>query len=327
MKKTVLVTGGAGYIGSHVVKALFERGYFPVVYDDLSSGHREAVLHGDLVVGSLKERQLLEDVFSHYRPLAVMHFAAFIVVPESVKDPLRYYQNNLAHSLGLLETMVSQKVKNFIFSSSAAVYGNPVQTPIPEDHPLAPINPYGASKFMMERIMSDLEAAGKDFCYVSLRYFNAAGADPQARIGEAHNPETHLIPLLLQTALGKREKFYLYGTDYNTPDGTCLRDFIHVEDLALLHVLALEYLLAGGQSTILNCGYGHGYSVKEVIETACRVTKKAIPVEEKPPRPGDPPILVAQAQKVQQVLGFKPQFDDLDHIIETAWQWELNRRY
>jgi len=326
-EKSILVTGGAGYIGSHVVKALHERGFFPVVYDDLSAGHREAVLFGDLVVGKTEDKAHLKEVFAHYRPLAVMHFAAFIVVPESVADPLRYYQNNLAQTIALLEAAMEAGVKCFIFSSSAAVYGNPREVPIPEEHPVAPINPYGASKAMVERVLADLSAADPDFRYVALRYFNAAGADPKGRIGEAHNPETHLIPLLLQTALGRREKFFLFGTDYPTPDGTCLRDFIHVDDLAEVHLLALEYLLTGGKSLVLNCGYGHGYSVKEVIETARRVTGQDIPVEERERRPGDPPVLVAANQRAREVLNFRPQFDDLDYIIKTAWNWEKNRRY
>lgn len=326
-KKSILVTGGAGYIGSHVAKALYERGFFPVVYDDLSSGHREAVLFGDLIVGKTEDKTRLKEVFETYHPLAVMHFAAYIIVPESVTEPLRYYQNNLAQTIALLEAARSAGVKKFIFSSSAAVYGEPQETPIPEEHPINPINPYGATKAMVERVLADLAVADPEFEYVALRYFNAAGADPKGRLGEAHEPETHLIPLLLQTALGKRERFFLFGTDYSTADGTCIRDFIHVDDLAEVHLLALEYLLEGGPSTVLNCGYGHGYSVKEVIETAKKVTGIEIPVEEKERRPGDPPVLVASCEKVFKTLGFKPRFDDLAYIIKTAWEWERNRRY
>ncbi len=326
-KKSILVTGGAGYIGSHVAKALHKRGLFPVVYDDLSSGHREAVLFGDLLVGKTEDKTRLKEVFEAYRPLAVMHFAAYIVVPESVTEPLKYYQNNLAQTIALLEAARSAGVKKFIFSSSAAVYGEPQETPIPEEHPVNPINPYGATKAMVERVLADLAAADPEFEYVALRYFNAAGADPKGRLGEAHDPETHLIPLLLQTALGKREKFFLFGTDYPTADGTCIRDFIHVDDLAEVHLLALEYLLEGGRSTVLNCGYGHGYSVKEVVETAKKVTGVDIPVEEKGRRPGDPPILVASCERAFQTLGFRPRFDDLAYIIKTAWEWEKNRRY
>ncbi len=326
-KKNILVTGGAGYIGSHVAKALYERGFFPVVYDDLSSGHREAVLFGDLIVGKTEDKTRLKEVFERYRPLAVMHFAAYIVVPESVTEPLKYYQNNLAQTIALLEAARSAGVKKFIFSSSAAVYGEPQETPIPEEHPINPINPYGATKAMVERVLADLARADTNFEYVALRYFNAAGADPKARIGEAHEPETHLIPLLLQTALGKREKFFLFGTDYPTPDGTCIRDFIHVDDLAEVHLLALEYLLEGGPSRVVNCGYGHGYSVKEVIEAAKKVTGREIPVEEKERRPGDPPVLVASCEKAFKTFGFTPRFDDLAYIIKTAWEWEKNRRY
>ncbi len=326
-KKTILITGGAGYIGSHVVKVLHERGFFPIVYDDLSSGHREAVLFGELIVADIRDKTRLKEAFSYYQPLAVMHFAAHIVVPESVTNPLKYYENNLANTISLLEVALSAGVKKFIFSSSAAVYGNPLEIPITEEHPIAPITPYGATKAMVERILADLSRADTEFRYVSLRYFNAAGADPSAQIGEAHDPETHLIPLLLQTALGKRESFSMFGTDYPTPDGTCIRDFIHVNDLAEVHILALEYLLQGGKSVILNCGYGHGYSVKEVIETAKKVTGIDIPVEEKERRPGDPPILVASNQKAKNILGFSPHFDDLTYIIKTAWEWEKNRRY
>ncbi len=326
-KKTVLITGGAGYIGSHVVKVLHEQGFFPVVYDNLSSGHREAILFGELIVGDIGDKTRLKEVFSYYRPVAIMHFAAHIVVPESVTTPLKYYENNLANTISLLEISLSAGVKKFIFSSSAAVYGNPLEIPITEEHTINPITPYGATKAMVERILADLSHAETEFHYVSLRYFNAAGADPSAQIGEAHNPETHLIPLLLQTALGKRKSFSLFGTDYPTPDGTCIRDFIHVNDLAKVHILALEYLLQGGKSVILNCGYGHGYSVKEVLETVKKVTGVEIPIKEKGRRSGDPPILVASNQKAKDILGFNPHFDDLTYIIKTAWEWEKNRRY
>ncbi|AEH45540.1 UDP-glucose 4-epimerase [Thermodesulfatator indicus DSM 15286] len=326
MSRKILVTGGAGYIGSHVVKLLLEKGYEPIVLDNLSAGHREAVLGARLVKGDLRDKAFLKSFFEAEKPIAVMHFAAYIVVPESVTDPLKYYENNLSATVNLLQASVENKVSAFIFSSSAAVYGVPKEVPIPEEHPVSPINPYGTSKAMVENMLTDCHNA-YGLPYVSLRYFNAAGADPSGLIGEAHNPETHLIPLLLQTAIGKREKFYLFGTDYPTSDGTCIRDFIHVNDLAEVHILALEHLLNKGESLTLNCGYGHGYSVKEVLEEAKRITKRDIPYEIKERRPGDPPILVAKSENVKKFLGFLPKFDDLTRIIETAWQWELNRRY
>ncbi|WP_456370677.1 UDP-glucose 4-epimerase GalE [Thermodesulfatator atlanticus] len=326
MAKKILVTGGAGYIGSHVVKLLDEKGFEPVIVDNLSAGHRDAVLAGDLFVEDLRDKEIIDKLFDAEEPLAVMHFAAYIVVPESVSDPLKYYENNLSATINLLQIAAKHKVSAFIFSSSAAVYGIPQEVPIPEDHPVLPINPYGQSKAVVEQMLSDC-AKAYGLPYVSLRYFNAAGADPSGMIGEAHDPETHLIPLLLQTALGKRLKFFLYGTDYDTPDGTCIRDFIHVNDLAQVHLLALEHLLNGGKSLVLNCGYGHGYSVKEVLEETERVTGQKIPYEVQDRRPGDPPVLVARTDKAREILGFKPEFDDLSLIIETAWHWEKNRRY
>ncbi len=326
MEKKILVTGGAGYIGSHVLKALEKEGFSPVVIDNLSSGHREAVLWGRLVEGDLRDQKFLTAFFEAERPLAVLHFAAHIVVSESVVEPLKYYENNLSGTLNLLLCAQRFGVKAFVFSSSAAVYGAPEKIPIPEDHPVRPINPYGASKAMVEQVLKDaFRAYGLPF--VALRYFNAAGADPSGLIGEAHEPETHLIPLLLQTALGQRPCFFLYGADYPTPDGTCIRDFIHVEDLATIHVLALKYLLDKGESLILNCGYGHGYSVKEVLETAEKVVKRPIPYELKERRPGDPPVLVADHKLLKETFSFHPAFDDLQAIIETAWRWEQNRRY
>ncbi len=326
MEKKILVTGGAGYIGSHVLKALKKEGFSPVVIDNLSSGHREAVLWGRLVEGDLRDQKFLTAFFEAERPLAILHFAAHIVVSESVVEPLKYYENNLSGTLNLLLCAQRFGIRAFVFSSSAAVYGAPEKVPIPEDHPVRPINPYGASKAMVEQVLKDaFRAYGLPF--VALRYFNAAGADPSGLIGEAHKPETHLIPLLLQTALGQRPRFFLYGADYPTPDGTCIRDFIHVEDLAIIHVLALKYLLDKGQSLILNCGYGHGYSVKEVLETAEKVVKRPIPYELKERRPGDPPVLVADHKLLKEAFCFRPAFDDLEVIIETAWRWEQNRRY
>ena len=324
---TVLVTGGAGYIGSHVVKLLKKKGFEPVVVDNLSTGHKEAVKYGKLLVGDLKDKEFLKRVFREFKPVAVMHFAAYIEVAESVKKPLKYYRNNVCNTLNLIEVMLENNVRYFIFSSTAAVYGIPKESPIPETAELKPINPYGESKATVERILRDLTLSEENFKYVSLRYFNVAGADPEGELGEAHNPETHLIPLLLQTALGKRESFSIFGTDYPTKDGTAIRDYIHVMDLAKAHILALEYLLNGGKSDVFNVGYGRGYTVKEVVDTVKKVTGKDFKVVETQRRPGDPPELVAKVDKIKRVLGWKPKYDDLEFIVKTAWEWELNRKY
>lgn len=323
---SILITGGAGYIGSHVVKLLGERGVNIVTIDNLSSGHRKAVLFGKLIVGDIGDRELLRRVFEEYRPQAVIHFSAYLIVPESVREPLKYYRNNVISTINLLETMREFGIKRFIFSSSAAVYGIPERIPIDEDEPLNPINPYGETKATVERVLRDLSNADDQFKYASLRYFNVAGADPDCLIGESHNPETHLIPLLLKAAK-ENKKAYIYGTDYPTPDGTCIRDFVHVMDLAEAHVLALKYLLEGGESVVLNCGYGHGYSVREVVEAVKRVTGKDFPVEETSRREGDPPVLVAKAERIRTLLGFNPRYNDIEYIIRTAWNWELNRRF
>ena len=317
----VLVTGGAGYIGSHTVKLLGERGYEVLTYDNLSTGHRWAVLHGKLVKADLSDKDTLRKVFEEFKPDAVIHFAASIIVPESKRMPLKYYKNNVANTLNLLEVMEEYNVDKFIFSSSAAVYGIPEEIPVSEDAPLNPINPYGETKATVERILRDLSNS-RDFRYVSLRYFNAAGADLEGRIGEAHNPETHLIPSALKSILNSDFTFKLYGSDYPTPDGTCIRDFIHVIDLAEAHILALEYLFEGGESDIFNCGYGHGYSVMEVIEAIKKVTERDFKVVEAPRREGDPPVLVAKVDKIKRMLGWKPKYDDLELIIKTAWNWE-----
>ena len=322
----VLVTGGAGFIGSHIVKALGELGHEVLVVDSLIKGHREAVLFGKLEVLDVGDKDLISEVLEQFKPDAVMHFAAFIEVGESVENPRKYYENNTVKTLSLLDAMLEHDVKNFIFSSTAAVYGNPEKVPIPETETVKPINPYGQSKACIEKILSDYSKA-YGLKFVSLRYFNAAGADPEGRIGESHNPETHLIPLILKTAKGERESIKIFGTDYPTPDGTCIRDYIHVDDLAEAHILALKYLLDGGESDIFNCGYGHGYSVKEVIETAKRVTGVDFKVEEADRRPGDPAILVADSSKLKSKLGWEPKFDDLEYIVKTAWNWELNRRF
>jgi UDP-glucose 4-epimerase len=322
----ILVTGGAGYIGSHVVKALGEQGFRVVVYDNLSKGHRDAVLAGDLIAGDLSDSALLLRVIGQYRPAAVMHFAAFIEVRESVQEPLEYYRNNTANAVTLLDAMARQGVQKFIFSSTAAVYGVPETVPIREDQPLKPINPYGQSKAFVEGVLKDLSGAGT-FRYVSLRYFNAAGADSRGRIGERHNPESHLVPLILKAAKGERKAITVYGDDYPTPDGTCIRDYIHVEDLADVHLLALRHLLEGGRSEVFNCGYGHGYSVREVIEAARRVTGVPIPAETGGRRQGDPPALVADSSRLKQALQWSPRHDDLEYIIRTAWEWEKKPQF
>jgi len=318
----IFVTGGAGYIGSHVVKLLGERGYEILTYDNLSTGHEWAVLYGKLVKADLGDKETLRKVFEEFKPDAVIHFAAYIVVPESVRNPLKYYRNNVANTINLLEVMEEFGVKRFIFSSSAAVYGIPEEVPVPETAPLNPINPYGETKATVERILRDLSNSGTDFHYVSLRYFNVAGADPEGKIGFAYPDPTHLIIRAVKTAKGEFEKLEIYGTDYPTPDGTCVRDYIHVMDLAEAHILALGYLLDGGESEVLNCGYGHGYSVREVVETVKKVTGIDFSVVEAPRRPGDPPILVAKTEKIKRVLGWEPKFDDLEFIIKTSWMWE-----
>jgi len=321
-KVKVLVTGGAGYIGSHVVKLLGEMGFDILVYDNLSTGHKWAVLYGKLVKADLSDRDTLRKIFEEFKPDAVMHFAAYIVVPESVKEPLKYYRNNVINTINLLEVVKAYGVKNFIFSSSAAVYGIPERIPVDETEPLKPINPYGETKATVERILRDLSNAEENFKYVSLRYFNVAGADPDGKIGFAYPNPTHLIIRSVKAAKGEYKKLYVYGTDYPTPDGTCIRDYIHVMDLAEAHILALEYLLNGGKSDIFNCGYGHGYSVLEVVNTVKKVTGKDFKVEIAPKREGDPPILIADNKKIKNNLNWIPKYEDLEFIIRTAWEWE-----
>lgn len=326
-KPTVLVTGGAGYIGSHAVLALKQAGYDVVVLDNLVYGHRELVeevLQVELVEGDTNDRPLLDQLFASRPFAAVMHFAAYAYVGESVTDPGKYYRNNVTGTLTLLEAMVAASIRNFVFSSTCATYGIPKTVPIPEDHPQDPINPYGASKLMVERILADFDVAHelKSVCF---RYFNAAGADPEGRLGEDHNPETHLIPLVLLTALGQRDSIAIFGTDYPTPDGTCIRDYIHVTDLAQAHVLGLEYLLKGGDSQAFNLGNGNGFSVKQVIDAAREITGHPIPAVEQPRRAGDPPALVGTSAKAQQVLGWKPQYPGLQDLIGHSWQWHQRR--
>ena len=319
----VFVTGGAGYIGSHVVKALGEQGHTVLVYDNLSTGHEWAVLYGDLVKGDLYDKAFLNKTIKEFKPDAVMHFAAFIQVEESVREPLKYYRNNTVNTLNLLEVMVANGIRNLIYSSTAAVYGIPQKIPVEEDAPLNPVNPYGASKAAVENILKDLSNA-EDFRYVSLRYFNVAGADSEGKIGQAYKEATHLITRALKTAKGEFDKLSIYGTDYPTADGTCIRDYIHVDDLAAAHVLALQFLLENATSRQFNCGYGHGYSVREVVETVKRVTKINFKIEETERRPGDPPALIANSSKLKSELNWKPNYDDLEYIIKTAWKWEKN---
>jgi UDP-glucose 4-epimerase len=319
--KNILVTGGAGYIGSHVVKALGEKGYNVLTYDNLSTGNKWAVLHGELVVADLADRDRLKDVIKRFKPDAVMHFAASIIVNESVKDPLKYYRNNTINTINLLEVMIRGNIKNLIFSSTAAVYGIPETIPVKENEPMNPINPYGSSKMMTEVILKDI-AKSDNFSYISLRYFNVAGADRDAKIGQAYKESTHLITRALKAAKGELERLDIFGTDYPTPDGTCIRDYIHVDDLADAHIYALEYLLENKKSDVFNCGYGKGYSVKEVIDTAKKVTGIDFPVKEADRREGDPPILVADCSKIKDILNWRPQYDDLEYIIKTAWHWE-----
>lgn len=319
-EKMILVTGGAGYIGSHTVKELVNAGYEVVVVDDLSFGHRELVLTPNLVCADIRDRAALNQVFRRFPVTAVLHFAALTSVPESMADPARYYEVNLLGTINLLEAMRSHGVKLFVFSSSAAVYGDPQKIPIPEDHPTRPKSPYGKTKLMVEEILSDY-ARAYGLRFVSLRYFNAAGSDPEGKIGEWHEPERHLIPIVLEVAVGKRSYLEIYGTDYETFDGTGIRDYIHVSDLAQAHVLALKHLEEGGESAIYNLGIGRGYSVREVVEICRRVTGRKIPVQECSRRPGDPAILVADPSRAQRELGWTPKFTDLEPIVKTAWVW------
>jgi UDP-arabinose 4-epimerase len=319
--QTVLVTGGAGYIGSHACKALARAGYQPIACDNLVYGHPWAVQWGPLEQGDLADRPWLDSLIERYRPVAVMHFAAYAYVGESVENPGKYYRNNVAGSLTLLEAMRDHGIDNLIFSSTCATYGVPVVVPIPETHAQAPINPYGASKLMIEQMLRDFDAA-HGLRSVSLRYFNAAGADPDGDIGEAHDPETHLIPLVLDAAAGVRPEIVVYGDDYDTPDGTCIRDYIHVTDLAQAHVLALQALAEGRPTTAYNVGNGRGFSVKEVIDSARAVTGQDIPVRIGPRRPGDPPRLVGDAARIQNELGWRPEHAGLGEMIGTAWRWQ-----
>jgi len=320
-RKTVLVTGGAGYIGSHVVRQLGERGEKVVVLDNLTTGFEEMVTHGELVIGDTGDQALVDRLLKEYGVDSVLHFAAHTVVPESVTDPLKYYGNNTCNTRSLLQCCSAAGVKHFIFSSTAAVYGIPETTMVSEATPTAPINPYGQSKLMSEMMLRDLGVA-TSLRHVILRYFNVAGSDPQARIGQCTPNATLLIKVAVEVAMGKRAGMSIFGTDYPTPDGTGVRDYIHVEDLADAHLCALDYLRDGGESETLNCGYGHGYSVREVLESVERVHGQSIQVTEQPRRAGDPPMLVANANRATEVLGWKPQYDDLDTIVAHSLAWE-----
>jgi UDP-glucose 4-epimerase len=327
MKSTILVTGGAGYIGSHAVLALKNQGYEVIILDNLVYGHQDLVenaLKVKLIIGDIKDTRLLEKIFSDYQIEGVMHFCAYTYVGESATNPAKYYQNNVVATLNLLETMIKANIKKFVFSSTCATYGIPQKLPLTEDHPQNPINTYGKTKLMVEEIIKDFDLA-YGLKSVIFRYFNAAGAQPEGLLGEDHDPETHLIPLILLTALKKRAYIEIFGTDYDTPDGTCIRDYIHVNDLADAHILGLEYLLQGGETDSFNLGNGNGFSVKEVIETAKNVTQKEIKIVESPRRIGDPPILVGSSQKAKQILNWQPQYGDINTIIRHAWQWHQFR--
>ena len=317
----ILVVGGAGYIGSHMVRTLAGEGCQVVVFDDLSGGHRDAVRNANLVIGSLDNRELLDRVLGWNQFDAVMHFASFIEVGRSVSDPAAYYRNNLINTHNLLEAMVARGVDRFVFSSTAAIFGEPERTPIDEQHRAAPINPYGQSKWMVEQILGDFEKA-YGLHSICLRYFNAAGADFAAGLGERHDPETHLIPIVLQAASGKRPHVSIFGSDYDTPDGTCIRDYVHVMDLCDAHLLALRRLMAGKGSGRYNLGNGQGYSVQQVIDTARDVTGRNIQVRREPRRAGDPARLVADSSKARRELGWRPMRADLRRIIADAWSWE-----
>jgi UDP-arabinose 4-epimerase len=322
---SILVTGGAGYVGSHACKALAAAGYTPVVYDNLGRGHRELVRWGPLEVGDLRDPARLDEVFARHRPAAVMHFAAFAYVGESVQDPGLYYRNNVGGTLELLEAMRRASIGALVFSSTCATYGIPERMPIGEETPQRPINPYGTTKLVIERVLADFDSA-YGLRSVSLRYFNAAGCDPDGETGEIHDPETHIIPRVLMAAIGELPHVDIFGIDYPTPDGTCLRDYIHVADLAQGHVQALDYLQRGGATTAINLGTGRAFSVREVIAAAEHVTGRSIPVRETARRAGDPPVLVADARRARETLGFAPRYTEIAPIVETAWRWHTRQK-
>ena len=316
----VLVTGGAGYVGSHACKALAQAGFEPITFDELRTGHRDAVRWGPLVEASLASPAAIASALAEYRPVAVLHFAASAYVGESLHDPAGYYRNNVVNSINLLDAMRAHGVSCLVFSSTCATYGVPKRLPIDESHPQRPINPYGHSKLVVEGVIAAY-AAAYGLRWVALRYFNAAGADPDGEIGERHDPETHLVPLALQAALGRRPALEVFGTDYPTADGTAVRDYVHVSDLASAHAAALAYLRGGHPSTALNLGVGRGYSVREVIAAVERITHAHVPVVERPRRPGDPPALIADPERAAEALGWTARWPRLDDIVGTAWNW------
>jgi len=318
----VLVTGGAGYIGSHVVLMLGKLGHEVIVLDNLSTGRKESVIGAKLVIGDISDEPFVDKLMQDEKFEAVIHFAGSIIVPESVKDPGKYYSNNTANSLGLIKLCQKNKIKNFLFSSTAAVYGIPAGGECLESTPVSPINPYGRSKLMTEWMLEDAAFSDNDFNYIALRYFNVAGANVDGKVGQCSPNSTHLIKIACETALGKRASMQIFGTDYNTPDGTCIRDYIHIDDLAQAHIDAISYLVKGGKSGIFNCGYGHGYSVKEVLEATQKVSGKNFKVEMGPRRDGDAPDLIAVSKKIRDTFGWKPKYDNLELIIKTALDWE-----
>lgn len=321
-RENILVTGGAGYIGSHVARDLYGKGYNPIIYDNLSTGHRENILYGEFIRGNINNGPLVTETIQKYNIRDVIHFAASIVVEESVSRPLEYYDNNSVNTFRLIQTCIRNNIENFVFSSTAAVYGIPKKIPVPETAHLLPINPYGKSKLMTEMILEDVSAAYPYFHYIALRYFNVAGADSQVRIGQDYKKPTHLMTLALRAALGDYPGLKIFGSDYDTPDGTAVRDYIHIDDLANAHLLALEYLKTQKKNRVFNCGYGVGRSVFEVVKITKEVTGIDFHTDLCGRRQGDPPALVADSRRIQTELGWKPQFNDLHYIIKTAWEWE-----
>jgi UDP-glucose 4-epimerase len=316
----ILIVGGAGYIGSHTNKLLHQKGFHTIVLDNLSRGHRELARWGTFIFGDLENRTLLQYIFRKYSIDVVMHFSAFAYIGESYNNPAIYYQNNVANTINLLNAMLEHDVRKFIFSSSCAIFGEPQYLPIDENHPKNPVNPYGWSKLMVEKILEDYDRA-YDFKYVSLRYFNAAGADPDGKIGEIHQPETHLIPLVIEAALGKKETIEIFGTDYDTKDGTCIRDYIHVSDLADAHFCALDWLIKNNKSEVFNLGNGIGFSVREIVDAVREYSKADFKVVNTSRRPGDPAILISSSEKAKELLGWNPKVTDINDIIKTSWEW------